>query len=64
MPTWVLRCPICKQEFQHAKTDDTKVEDYLFPVKPAFPVLGLELKCLHCGQQATYKRSDLTYRAR
>ena len=63
MQTWVLKCPNCQREFAHAKIDDSTVEDYFFPVKPAFPVLGLQLKCLHCGQQATYKRSDLTYRA-
>jgi DNA-directed RNA polymerase subunit RPC12/RpoP len=63
MPSWVLKCPNCEQEFEHAKIDDTKVEDYLFPVKPVFPVLGLEIKCAHCGHEATYKRSDLTYRS-
>jgi len=53
MPTWVLRCSSCKADFVHAKIDDAKVEDYLFPVKPTFPVLGLEIECAHCGHEAT-----------
>jgi len=63
MAAWILRCPECDSAFEHARIDDTKAEDYLFPVKPVFPVSGLEINCEHCGHQATYKRSDLTYRA-
>jgi len=63
MLTWVLRRPDSKADFEHAKIDDTRAEDYLFPVKPAFPVLGSKIKCKHCGHEATYKRNDLMYRA-
>jgi endogenous inhibitor of DNA gyrase (YacG/DUF329 family) len=63
MPSWTLQCPECQSVFEHARIDDTRIEDYLLPVKPVFPVLGLEIKCARCGLAATYQQSDLSYRA-
>jgi DNA-directed RNA polymerase subunit RPC12/RpoP len=63
MASWMLGCTGCKRTFPHSKIEDSKAEDYFFPVKPTFPPEGLEMKCPHCGQMNSYQRSDLVYQA-
>jgi hypothetical protein len=54
MPTWVLRCSNCKLSFVHSKIPEAGLLNYLFPIRPEFPLGGSELKCPNCGKKATY----------
>jgi uncharacterized Zn finger protein (UPF0148 family) len=56
-------CPSCEMKFQFARIDDSRAQDRLLPLKPLFPIIGLEIKCPHCGHRATYQRTDLIYEA-
>ena len=63
MPRWMLMCLNCEIKFQYAPIDDSRTQDRLLPLKPLFPIIGLEIKCPHCGHQATYQRTELFYEA-
>ena len=54
MPTWVLRCSSCKMSFVHSKIPEAGLLNYLFSIRPEFPLGGSELKCPNCGKKATY----------
>jgi hypothetical protein len=61
MPSWMLTCDKCAIGFVHAKIDTTKLIDLLHPLKPPFPMSGLEIACPHCGHRAVYQQTDLRY---
>jgi hypothetical protein len=63
MSHWVLNCPECHNDFTHSDIEDAKLEDYLFPGKPEFPVGGLRLECPYCHKTSLFQRHQLTYRA-
>jgi DNA-directed RNA polymerase subunit RPC12/RpoP len=63
MAAWVLNCLNCGSTFKHSEIDDTALANYFSPVKPEFPVPGLEVKCPNCGTKATYRRHELRYQA-
>jgi uncharacterized protein YbaR (Trm112 family) len=63
MAAWVLACPDCKGEFQHAKIDDRTLLDYFHPIKPVFPHEGLAVVCPSCTHETVFNRHQLVYRA-
>jgi hypothetical protein len=63
MAAWVLGCPNCRGEFEHAKINDTALIDYLQPRKPVFPHEGLEVDCPNCTHKNIYRPHELVYRA-
>jgi len=63
MPSWTLVCLECKADFKTWKIDDLKLSDYLFPVKPSFPVDGIVTRCPKCGHDGVYQSTELRYRA-
>jgi hypothetical protein len=63
MPRWVLNCPECHSDFAHSDVEDARLEDYLFPAKPEFPVDGLRVECPHCHRASLFQRHQLIYRA-
>jgi hypothetical protein len=63
MPSWTLVCHECKADFKTWKIDDLKLSDYLFPVKPSFPIDGIVATCPNCGRDGVYQVTDLRYRA-
>ena len=63
MPSWILKCSNCQNDFVQAKIDDTRLIDFLNPLKPLFPHTGLEIECPHCGYKGIYQREQLMYQA-
>jgi DNA-directed RNA polymerase subunit RPC12/RpoP len=61
MASWVLSCTNCSSKFEHSRIDDTKLENYFIPPKPAFPPGGVELQCPKCGKKAMYQKGALMY---
>jgi hypothetical protein len=63
MPSWILKCGNCQNDFVYAKIDDYKFVDFLNPKKPLFPHVGLEIGCPNCGSKAVYRMNQLMYQA-
>jgi len=61
MPSWILECSHCGDNFTHSKIDDAGILNYLLPLKPEFPPEGAEFECPNCGKKAIYERSALKY---
>jgi hypothetical protein len=47
--------------FVHSKIPEAGLLNYLFPIRPEFPVGGSELKCPNCGKKATYDLVAVKY---
>jgi DNA-directed RNA polymerase subunit RPC12/RpoP len=60
MASWALKCSNCGEMFTHSPIPDD-ITNYFWPAKPSFPQDGMKLDCPHCGQNANYQASDLTY---
>jgi hypothetical protein len=63
MPSWVLICHACKADCKLWKIDDLRMSNFLFPVKPDFPVGGVATRCPKCEHDGVYHVTDLRYRA-
>jgi hypothetical protein len=63
MPSWVLVCHECKADFKTWQIDDRKLVNFLFPMKPTFPIDGIVTQCPNCKHDGIYQATDLRYRA-
>ncbi len=63
VPHWILQCVNCKTEFQHSQIDDVPMSYLDLPPKPNVPPSGVQCVCAKCGVKASYRRTDLKYRA-
>jgi hypothetical protein len=61
MPSWLLTCPGCNQDFEHSAINDANYADSVLPKRPAVPVTGSELQCPHCKGTSVYYSFDLRY---
>jgi len=62
MASWAMKCGNCGEAITHSPIDDTKLENFYFPLKPAFPDGGTEFECPTCGHKEKYSALDLFYR--
>ncbi len=67
MPSWVLVCPECKQDFAHTEipTDPKRRPFDRFlgtEAKPEFPPGGLRIECANCRKTSLFHRYQLIYR--
>ena len=61
-PHWDVSCKKCARAFTHSPIGKArKLQDYVAPTEPAFPVRGAELECPHCGANNIYFLTDLRY---
>jgi hypothetical protein len=58
---WVLKCNNCRAECTYAEIPSEGTSNYFLPKRPEVPVGGFKFKCPNCGQEDTYKRTDLIY---
>jgi hypothetical protein len=60
MAEWVLVCKYCGKAFSHSEIGGTLL-DYFLPVKPRFPVGGLQRECPDCKTRSIYQQNELRY---
>jgi predicted RNA-binding Zn-ribbon protein involved in translation (DUF1610 family) len=62
MPSWALKCPNCKIEFDHSRVDNFSLLTHLVKTKADIPKEGMQLTCPNCGQAYIYHANDVYYR--